>query len=274
MLLSGVVAAPESRISELPLLSEEERRQLLVEWNDTAVPIPEATLPELFEQQVERSPEVVALVFEDTSLTYAELNRRANRLAHHLIDQGVGPEDLVALALPRSLEMVTSLLAILKAGAAYLPLDPDYPAERLAFMLADARPRVLITDSATAEGLSAAPEGVMRLLLDDPAAVSACDSACDANPTDAERIRALSPQNPAYVIYTSGSTGTPKSVVITQQNVVSLFVGTAEMSHFGAGDVWTLFLSVAFDFSVWEIWGALVHGGRVVIVPHNVTRSP
>ena len=149
-LLEAVVADPSQPIGRIELLAPEERRQLLFEWNATAREVPQATLPALLEAQVERSPEAIALVFEESTLSYAELNAQANRLAHLLIGRGVGPEDLVALALPRSIEMVVALLGILKAGAAYLPLDPDYPAERLAFMLRDAQPACVLTTSRTA----------------------------------------------------------------------------------------------------------------------------
>ena len=153
-MLEAVVAEPERAIGRLDLLEPEERRQLLVDWNATEREVVAATLPELFEAQVARSPEAVALVYEESRLSYAELNERANRLAHLLISLGTGPEDLVALALPRSMEMVVGLLGILKAGAAYLPLDPDYPAQRLAYMLQDAAP-VLRPDHGADRGAAA-----------------------------------------------------------------------------------------------------------------------
>ena len=270
-LLEAVAANPGQPIGSLELLEPEERRQLLVEWNDTACDVPQGTLGAMFEAQVERSPEATALVFEETTLSYAELNLQANRLAHLLISRGIGPENLVALALPRSAEMVVSLLGILKAGAAYLPLDPDYPAERLAYMLRDAQPACVLT---TAQIAGRLPETVAQLLLDHPETAGALTQCPATNPSDAERIEPLNPQNPAYVIYTSGSTGAPKGVVVTHQNVGRLFGSTAHWFHFGPDDVWTLFHSFAFDFSVWELWGALLHGGRLVVVPHLLSRSP
>jgi nonribosomal peptide synthetase DhbF len=210
-------------------------------------------------------------VFEDIALTYAELNLQANRLAHYLISQGVGPETLAAIALPRSIEMVVSLLAILKAGGAYLPLDPDYPPERLAYMLKDAQPACVLTTAQIAEQL---PESVAQLLLDHPDTAGALAQSPEANPSDAERTQPLTPHNPAYVIYTSGSTGTPKGVVVTHQNVARLFGATAHWFHFGPDDVWALFHSYAFDFSVWELWGALLHGSQLVVVPYLLSRSP
>ncbi|SCX74770.1 non-ribosomal peptide synthetase, partial [Variovorax sp. EL159] len=185
--------------------------------------------------------------------------------------QGVGPESFVALALPRSLELVVSLLAILKAGAAYVPLDVDYPKDRLAFMLEDAAPACMISNRATAAML---PQATPTLCLDEPALIAQLAHAPLANPTDHDRVRPLRPANPAYVIYTSGSTGKPKGVVISQQNVVRLLGATEQWFGFGPQDVWTLFHSHAFDFSVWELWGALLRGGQLIVVPSLISRSP
>jgi nonribosomal peptide synthetase DhbF len=222
-LLEAIVAAPERPLGHLELLGPAERRQLLVDWNSTERPLPEATLPGLFEAQVARNPQAPALAAGEQTLSYAELNGRANRLAHYLIDQGVGPETLVAVGLPRSAQMVEAVLAVLKAGAAYLPLDPDYPRERLAYMLQDARPACVLSSAQVAERL---PEGCTPLLLplDHPDTQRWLEQHPETNPTDAERTRALRPQHPAYVIYTSGSTGTPKGVVIPQQAVVRLLI--------------------------------------------------
>src|SRR5205807_9932230 len=206
--------------------------------------------------------------------SYAELNARANRLAHHLIDLGAGPERFVALALPRSAEMVVAILAVLKAGAAYVPLDPEYPAERIAHALHDADPVLLVTTSAVAGGLSEAETNIARLLLDDPELAEHIQQRSDADPTDAVRVGHLTPASPAYVIYTSGSTGKPKGVVIPHSNVVRLLSATGQWFGFSPDDAWTLFHSYAFDFSVWEIWGALLYGGRLVIVPYWVSRTP
>jgi nonribosomal peptide synthetase DhbF len=167
--------------------------------------------------------------------------------------------------------MVIGLLGILKAGAAYLPLDPDYPAERLAYMLRDAQPACVITIAQIAHLL---PDSIAYHLLDQPDTASALAQSQETNPLDAERTQPLAPQHPAYLIYTSGSTGAPKGVVVTHQNVVRLFGATAHWFRFGSDDVWTLFHSYAFDFSVWELWGALLHGGRLVVVPHLLSRSP
>src|SRR5262249_24421216 len=193
------------------------------------------------------------------------LEVRGNQLAHHLRGLGVGAESVVGVCLERSLELVIALLGILKAGGAYLPLDPGYPRERLSFMLADAGAALLLTQSGLGDR-GGAPGG-RRLGLDGAAA------ALGAHPTSAP-AGAGGPHNLAYVIYTCGSTGTPKGVAITHQNVVRLFGATERLFRFDARDVWTLFHSFAFDFSVWEIWGPLLHGGRLVVVSYLISRSP
>ncbi|MGO4851117.1 amino acid adenylation domain-containing protein, partial [Inquilinus sp. 2KB_12] len=203
--------------------------------------------------------------FEDQALTYAGLNAQANRLAHRLIALGAGPETLVGLCLERSIDMVVGLLAILKAGAAYLPLDPAYPPERLAFMLKDADPMALLTQKAVKDRL---PPTDLHTLCLDAAAESLADSPSHNPPP------LSGPDELAYVIYTSGSTGTPKGALVSHRNVLRLFAATEFWFGFDDQDVWPLFHSYAFDFSVWEIWGALLHGGRLAIVPFAVSRSP
>ncbi|WP_264936029.1 AMP-binding protein, partial [Streptomyces sp. A012304] len=198
-----------------------------------------------FEARVGECPGAVAVVSGDVALSYGELNAWANRLAHVLLGRGVGAGDVVALALPRSVELVVAVLGVLKAGAAYLPLDPDSPVARREFMVEDARP-VLVLDAV--EAWAEWPDT-------DPGVV-------------------VGPEHPAYVIYTSGSTGRPKGVLVPHGNVVRLFDATRSWFGFGPDDVWTLFHSYAFDFSVWELWGALLHGGRLVVVPFETSRSP
>ncbi|MGW6544061.1 amino acid adenylation domain-containing protein, partial [Streptomyces massasporeus] len=233
-----------------------------------AAPVAEDTLPALFAAQAARTPDAVAVSHQDDRLTYAELDARANRLARLLARHGAGPERFVALALPRCADLVVAVLAVLKSGAAYVPLDPDYPADRLAHMIEDARPALLVTRSDA--GLPAdLGQGTERLLLDTPQTRDALTAEPATDPgTD------VHPHHPAYVIYTSGSTGRPKGVVVPHQNVVRLFGATDHWFGFGPDDVWTLFHSYAFDFSVWELWGPLLHGGRLVVVPHAVSRSP
>ena len=232
LLPQGVAADPNQTIGRVELLTSEERRQLLFEWNATTRDLPRVALPALFEAQVERSPEAIALVFEESKLGYAELNIRANRLAHFLIGQGIGPETLVALALPRSIEMIIALLGILKAGAAYLPLDPDYPVERLAYMLQDAQPACVLTSTRVAERL---PDSVSIILLDHPETIRSLALSEQTNPADAQHIQPLNLNNPAYVIYTSGSTGTPKGVVITHAGVVNYATWALQAYHLNLG---------------------------------------
>ncbi|WP_436800659.1 amino acid adenylation domain-containing protein, partial [Streptomyces syringium] len=273
-LLDGVLGDPDAPVSAVEVLSAEERERILVEWNPAAESAPEATLVALFEAQAARTPQAVAVTGDGTSLSYAELDAGANRLARHLIERGVGPEQLVALALPRTEQMIVALLAVLKAGAGYLPVDPDYPADRIAYMLQDARPALVLSSTEAVAVLdTAAADTTARLVLDDPAVVAALGRQSAGPVTDAERINPLSPWHPAYVIYTSGSTGRPKGVMIPHRNVTRLFASTEHWFGFGTEDVWTMFHSYAFDFSVWEIWGPLLYGGRLVMVPYTTSRS-
>ncbi|MDR4228225.1 amino acid adenylation domain-containing protein [Bacillus mojavensis] len=273
LLLEAAEAAPDQKIGSLDILASEERSITATDWQSVSEKIPQACLPELFEKQAVSSPDSIAVVYKDKAMSYTELNERANRLARLLISKGVGTEQFVALALPRSLDMTIGLLAVLKAGAAYLPLDPDYPADRIAFMLNDARPAIIITSSQVENQIPPA-ENVPKIVLDDPELCEKLKTYSPLNPDHTDRIRPLSPFNTAYVIYTSGSTGVPKGVMIPHQNVTRLFGATDHWFRFGSDDVWTMFHTYAFDFSVWEIWGPLLHGGRLVIVPHDISRSP
>ncbi|MUI56297.1 pyoverdine non-ribosomal peptide synthetase PvdD [Pseudomonas aeruginosa] len=264
-LLRGIVANPRQRLGELPLLDAPERRQTLSEWNpaqrECAV---QGTLQQRFEEQARQRPQAVALILDEQRLSYGELNARANRLAHCLIARGVGADVPVGLALERSLDMLVGLLAILKAGGAYLPLDPAAPEERLAHILADSGVRLLLTQGHLRERLPR-QAGVEVLAIDG----LALDGYAESDP-----LPTLSADNLAYVIYTSGSTGKPKGTLLTHRNALRLFSATEAWFGFDERDVWTLFHSYAFDFSVWEIFGALLYGGCLVIVPQWVSRSP
>ncbi|MFD5607228.1 non-ribosomal peptide synthase/polyketide synthase, partial [Streptomyces sp. NPDC127064] len=262
-LLRAVVADPGRRIGQVDVVSADELRALVPAAVGRSGELPDSSIPALFARQVRANPAAVAVVSPEATLTYGELNARANRLAHRLIARGVGPEQLVALALPRSAELVVAVVAVLKAGAAYVPVDPEYPAARIAYLLRDARPSLLVTTSRIG-GLPGA-ETVERLLLDD---------AVPSGLPDTDPEIPLDPGHPAYVIYTSGSTGAPKGVVVQHRNVVRLFGTAEELFGFSAEDVWTLFHSYAFDFSVWELWGPLLYGGRLVVVDHETSRSP
>jgi amino acid adenylation domain-containing protein len=226
-------------------------------------PLSPETLSDLFEARVRENPGAIALGMAGESVSYRELNERANRLARWLVQHGVMPGCMVALLLQRSPAMVVAVLAVLKAGAAYLPIDPDYPPDRIRFILSDASPVLTIADGPP-------PPGVHHVRIDTGAAADAVEAADGRDlPLPGRDSHDL-----AYVIYTSGSTGQPKGVLVEHHSVIRLFSASQEWFDFGARDVWTLFHSYAFDFSVWELWGALLHGGRLVLVPYLVSRSP
>ncbi|MGK7901220.1 MAG: amino acid adenylation domain-containing protein [Hormoscilla sp.] len=259
-LLEGIVANPQQRLSELPLLRSRERHQLLVEWNDTQVDYPQDkyTISQLFEEQVEKTPDAVAVVFEEQQLTYGELNAKANQLARYLQTLGVKPEVLVGICVERSIEMVVGIFGILKAGGAYLPLDPTYPAERLVFMLEDAQVPVLLTQSSQKEKL---PETKAQVVCLD---------------IEAEMLSRLSsenlssgvmPGNLAYVIYTSGSTGKPKGVMISHQAICNHTQWMQDTFPLSEQDKVLQKTPISFDASVWEFYAPLVVGAQLAIAP-------
>ena len=273
-LLEGVVADSGARLSALPLLGPAERQQLLREWSDAA-PVGGRITPvhELFAAEAVRRPDAVALVAAmvsgDQVLTYGELARRSSRMARRLTELGVGPGVLVGLCAERSPELILGVLAILAAGGAYLPLDPAHPMERLAYTLADAGAPVLLAEESLHERL---PVGAARVVgLHALVGLSGGQEADGEVPPPLPRV---DPGDLAYVIYTSGSTGRPKGVEVSHANAARLFAVIRQAFAFGPDDVWTLFHSIAFDFSVWELWGALAFGGRLVVVPSETARSP
>jgi amino acid adenylation domain-containing protein len=270
VLAGAAIDAVDTPVRDLPLMDEAELELVVHGFNrpqlDTGAP---SLIHALFERQAERHPDAVAVQFEDQQLSYGELNRRANQLAHHLRGLGVGPDDLVAIGLERGLDLVVAILATLKAGGAYVPLDPAYPDERLAHMLRDSAPVVLLAGSALFDRLQPLPS-CKRVYLDTPWAQAPWAEAR----ADNLQVEGLAPSHLAYVIYTSGSTGLPKGVMVEHAQVSRLFGATQAWFAFGRDDVWTLFHSFAFDFSVWELWGALIHGGRLVVVPYAVSRAP
>ncbi|WP_211470774.1 non-ribosomal peptide synthetase, partial [Collimonas humicola] len=269
LLMDAVLSGADCPIDQLPLLTAAERHQIVCGWNATQAGYPAPLLQQLFEAQVEKTPDAVAVVHGQAQLSYAELNRQANQLAHYLRELGVQPDDRVAICVERGLTMVVALLGVLKAGAAYVPLDPAYPADRLAHMLNDSAPRAVLTQEGIEGGWlqvkATIAAGLPLLDLQAPA----WSGYPEHNPDSSH----LAPSDMAYVIYTSGSTGTPKGVMVEHRNVTRLFAATDAWFHFGKEDVWSLFHSFAFDFSVWEIWGALLHGGRLVVVPLETARS-
>ncbi|MEG4234725.1 amino acid adenylation domain-containing protein [Microcoleus sp. Pol11C3] len=257
-LLEGIVANPEQRLWNLPLLSGSEQHQLLVEWNKTQTDYPnQACIHQLFEAQVERTPDAVAVVFEEEQLTYLQLNQRANQLAHHLQKFGVEPEMLVGICVERSLEMIVGLLGILKAGGAYLPLDPSYPQDRLAFMLEDAQVSVLLTQQKLVSGFS--EYKAQRLCLDTNWEVIAQEN-------EEKPVSSVTTDNLAYTIYTSGSTGKPKGVLVTHQNLVHST--NARISYYSEPVTSFLLLSsFGFDSSIAGIFWTLCQGGILVLPP-------
>ncbi|MGH3828855.1 MAG: amino acid adenylation domain-containing protein [Pseudonocardiaceae bacterium] len=262
--LQVAVTDPDQPISGINLLTSEEHARLLAGHNNTTHSSPPTSLPTLFEAQVARTPDAVAVVCGDVTLSYAQLNTRANRLAHALIARGVGPERIVALALPRSAEMVVSILAVLKAGAAYLPLDVDYPVARIVFMLGDAQPVLLLVSEGNA---ACVPEdaGTPRLVVDDPGTVVVLERCPVTDPTDRERVTALRPEHPAYVIYTSGSTGVPKGVVVCHVGVSGLAATQVERFGLDTHSRVLQFASPSFDASVMELLMAFAAGAALVV---------
>ncbi|MDN3356470.1 non-ribosomal peptide synthetase [Actinomadura sp. DC4] len=267
--LETVAAEPRIPVGRVNVLDEAERRLVVDGWNATAAPPAEGTLPELFEARVAGSPDAVALVAEDTTLTYAELDAAANRLAWHLIERGVGPERPVAIAVPRSAAMVVAVLAVAKAGAPYVPLDPDQPAARMAFLLGDARPVCLVTTAAVRPEKTEVP----LVVLDDPAVTAELAGRPDTAPGDHDRAVPLTGAHPVYVIYTSGSTGTPKGVVITHGALLNyLTYAVAAYPSVRANAL--LHSPISFDLPVTAFLAPLTAGGRVHVGDLMDDRAP
>ncbi|MGG4499348.1 amino acid adenylation domain-containing protein, partial [Paenibacillus polymyxa] len=270
-LLETIAAAPDGDIASLEMLTEEEIRELMRGFNDSEADYPrQQTIHGLFEEQAELYPDNVAAVMNERQLTYRELNERSNRLARKLRETGVEADQLVAILAERSLDMVVGILAILKAGGAYVPVDPDYPEERIRFMIEDSGAPLLLIQKHLHEKTDFAGT---RLELDD--FVWGDRGADSESALDASNLEPISgPVNLAYVIYTSGTTGRPKGTLIEHKNVVRLLFNDKNLFDFGPSDTWTLFHSFCFDFSVWEMYGALLYGGKLVIVPPFTAKNP
>jgi amino acid adenylation domain-containing protein len=257
-LLEAIATNPEQRISELPLLTQTERQQLLFEWNNTTTEYPhDKCIHQLFEEQVEKTPDSVAVVFENQQLTYRELNQKANQLAHHLQTLGVRPEFLVGICVERSLEMIVGLLGILKAGGAYVPLDPHYPQERLSYMLADAGVEILLTQQNLLSSLSSHPARVICLDSDWPTTIE--------QHSHENLDVAVCVDNLVYVIYTSGSTGQPKGVAIEHLSLCNLAQAQRNLFDVKTTSRILQFASVSFDASVWEIFMAITSGAMLIL---------
>jgi len=269
-LLEGMVADETQTVDRLAMLPEWERRQVLYEWNDTAVAYPkEKCIQELFEEQVEKSPEAVAVVYEEEQLTYGELNRRANRLGHYLRELGVQPDGRVGICVERSLEMVVGLLGILKAGGAYVPLDPEYPEERLRYMLEDSSPTVVLTQGHL--------KGLFDGISESVAVVDLIEAAAWNNHPETNPDRTsigLTPEHLAYVIYTSGSTGAPKGVMTEHRGVVNRLVWMHREFELNLYDAVLQKTPFSFDVSVWEFFWPLLAGARLVMARQRGHKDP
>ncbi|MET9812159.1 amino acid adenylation domain-containing protein [Streptomyces sp. NPDC006355] len=271
-LLAAGLADPEQPVSRLPLMSGAEEQQVLTEWNTTARPVPGTTLAALLAEQAARTPDAPALTFDDLTLGYAALHARAARLARLLVAHGAGPERRVAVALDRGPDLVVALLATLQAGAAYVPLDTGYPAERLAVMIEDAAPALVLTSTAAAHKVPA--PAAPTLLLDDPALRERLAALDPAALSDAERLAPLRPEHPAYVIFTSGSTGRPKGVVVPHAAIVNRLLWMADTYRVGPGDRVLQKTPASFDVSVWEFFLPLITGAALVLARPGGHRDP
>jgi len=270
-LVEALERAPETEVRWIEVVPEGERRQILEEWNETEAEYPrERCVHELFEEQVERSPEAVALVYEDRQLSYGELNARANRLARHLRSLGVGPECRVAICLERSVELVVGLLGVLKAGGAYVPLDPSYPPNRLTYMVKDCAPAILLTHEATSALTVELASGLLSLNLDSDAAEwgGQFDNKLSHAGTEP------APENPAYVIYTSGSTGQPKGVMVNHYGVVNLLCSMRGVVNAASTDCVPVLTTIGFDIAGLEIYLPLICGARAILVDQAKSHDP
>ncbi|MBD1229406.1 non-ribosomal peptide synthetase, partial [Xenorhabdus griffiniae] len=270
-LIDALVHDPQRLVRDISILPATERQQLLVDANATQVDFPQDQLiHSLFEAQAARHPDTLAVVFDGQTLSYGELNCRANQLAHHLISLGVHPDDRVAICIERSLDLIVGLLAILKAGGAYVPLDPTYPSERLAYMLEDSEPVALLTQTTQADKLSSfVPMSMSIVILD------AQELILTEQPPHNPDIHALGlmSHHLAYVLYTSGSTGQPKGVMVEHRNVLRLIINNG-FTDIGPNDCIAHCANIAFDASTWEIWSALLNGARLHVIPQSILLNP
>ncbi|HEX3028697.1 MAG TPA: AMP-binding protein [Clostridia bacterium] len=266
--LTAITENPGTLMSEIGILSKEDKRRLIEEFNDSKAQYPaDKTIHGLFEERAAKTPENIALTFENSVMTYGELNERSSKLARTLRNIGVGRDSITAVMAEHSMDMIIAALAVLKAGGAYLPIDPAYPQDRIKYMLQDSGAVILLTQSNIDRGYLSEDKNNMLPILDIDKENSYSDDG-----SDLENINL--PSDLAYVIYTSGTTGRPKGAMIEHRNVVRLLFNDRFQFEFGSEDVWTMFHSFCFDFSVWEMYGALLYGGRLVIVPRHIAQDP
>ena len=271
VLLNGISTNPDTTINHLPLLTASEQQQLLAEWTLPTDHTSDLVVPTLFEKQVMTSPQAIAVIVDQQRCTYEELNKRANRLAHYLIQCGVGPESFVGICLDRSLDMIVALQATIKAGAAFLPLDPQHPAARLQQIIGDAQPLVILTTQTLANRL---PSIETIQALDSDEIREQIERAADSNPIDTQRITPLRPGHPVYALFTSGSTGTPKGIVIEHAALISYFQAMQQKICFGPGCQHLAITTIGFDISILELFQTLCHGATVVLATDNQSHDP
>ncbi len=260
--IQAVTENIDIKLSEVELLTKEERQQILTDFNNTKADYPkDKTIHQLFEEQVENTPDNIAVIYEEKSFTYRELNERANQLARVLREKGVKSDSIVAIMVEKSLEMIVGIMGVLKSGGAYLPIDPEYPKDRIEYMLEDSEAIMLLTQKSVNTDISYSGE---IIILDEY-------ETCYVDKRNLEAI--AKPDNLAYIIYTSGTTGKPKGAMIEHRNVVRLFFNDRALFDFTDKDVWTMFHSYCFDFSVWEMYGALLYGGKLIVIPKHIARD-
>ncbi|MFF2026830.1 amino acid adenylation domain-containing protein [Streptomyces sp. NPDC058171] len=278
--LSVLAADPGVRLGAVDVLSEDEQRRVLTEWNDTEAEVPYATVAGLFEAQVARTPDRTALTFGDVELSYAELDARANRLARYLIGRGVGPESVVTVVFERSVDLVVGLLGVIKAGAAYLPIDPNYPADRIAYVIADSGAVCVLTGASMRERLHEFEVGVEGrndvpvVLLDDPAVIEELAGFADGAPSDSERTADLRPEHPMWVIYTSGSTGRPKGVLVEHRAIVNFLTSMQDRFPLTADDRLLAVSTHGCDMAGFEFYLPLLNGAHLVLAAQEQVLDP
>ncbi len=261
-IIQAVTENIDTRLSEVDMLTEEERQQILINFNNTKADYPKnKTIHQLFEEQVEKTPDNIAVVYEEKSFTYRELNERANQLARVLRDKGIKSDSIVAIMVERSLDMIVGIMGVLKSGGAYLPIDPEYPKDRIEYTLEDSEAIMLLTQRSIITDISYSGEIIILNEYE----------TCHEDKSNLEAI--VKPDNLAYIIYTSGTTGKPKGAMIEHRNVVRLFFNDRALFDFTDKDVWTMFHSYCFDFSVWEMYGALLYGGKLIVIPKLIARD-